>query len=66
MKLTDLINRLVEIHNITPDYTPDVTIMQETTLPAHLPSQEEKQVESVVRDIAVSNGRVIIIGFELD
>lgn len=66
MKLADLIDKLVEIHNSKPDYNPDVTIMQETTLPPHLPHQGEKQVESLVKDVAVSSDRVIIIGNELD
>lgn len=66
MKIVDLINRLVDIHNSKPNYNPDVSIMQETTLPAHLPTIEEKQVESLVRDVAVSSDRVIIIGKELD
>lgn len=63
MKLNRLIDRLIKLSAEHGDL--DVTIMQETELPAMLPSIGEKQVESVVRDIAVSD-RVIIIGKELD
>lgn len=64
MTLTEFIYELTKIQGEYGEK--QVTIMQETTLPPHLPTQGEKQVESVVRDIAVSSDRVIIIGKELD
>lgn len=64
MILARLIDRLIRLQAEHGDK--QVSIMQETILPAHLPQQGEKQVESLVRDVAVSSDRVIIIGKELD
>jgi len=64
MTLARLIDMLIRLQAEHGDK--QVSIMQETTLPAHLPVQGEKQVESLVRDIAASSDRVIIIGKELD
>lgn len=64
MTLTRLIDKLIRLQVEHGDKV--VTTMQETYMSAHMPTQTIKQVESEVRDIAVSSDRVIIIGQELD
>lgn len=64
MRISRLIDILIKLQNEFDEDIP-VTIMQETTLPPHLPQQGEKQIESKVRDVAKSRDRVIIIGTEL-
>lgn len=64
MKLADLIDRLVEIHNSEVDYNPEVSVMTEV----QLKDGTQMQVEHKVTDVATSkrNNRLIIIGQELD
>jgi len=62
MKLADLIDRLIEIHNSKEAYNPEVSIMTEEEL-----GGIEYQLIVEVTDIAVSDRTgVIIIGNEID
>jgi len=62
MKLSNLIDRLIEIHNSKTNYDPEVSIMEE-----HEVNGEVIQFGSKVKDVASSNrSGVIIIGQELD
>ena len=63
MKLADLIDRLVEIHNSEKEYNPEVSIMTEAEIDGCRPYQFQHKVS----DIAVSDrSGVIIIGQELE
>ena len=60
MKLKDLIIKLIEIQDSHNNL--DVTVMTEARVNEDL----EVQLEHRVTDVAKTNGRVIIIGQELD
>lgn len=66
MKLADLIDKLVEIHN-AHDHNPDVSIMTEHEVYRGAAGMEEVQFSADVTNVTFSkrNG-VIIIGQELD
>jgi len=61
MKLADLIDRLVEIHNSKKDYNPEVLVMQEFFVDGI-----EHQRTSKVQDVATVRDELIVIGDELD
>jgi hypothetical protein len=69
MNLSDLIDKLVKIHNSKKDYNPEVSIMTEIKIPEdpYHRVYSEYQIQHNVTDITEnSEGYVVIIGQELE
>jgi len=67
MKLNELISELLQVQNGEDVlYNPEVVVMQDVTLPPHLPIQGERQSESNLFEITKIGGRLVLRGKRVD